>query len=517
MSVIYKLGSQLLNPRRLDPWHYQPEFVRKIRQIGETLQVIELNSCIDQDRGVASGATPLGANYLNNGRVRFYRTSEVDDMFLDHEQAVYITDEDDEKLARSRLSEGDVLLTITGAKFGKSAVVTRDHLPGNISQHSVRFRPNNSIIDPYFLVAYLNGLSGQVVIWREAYGATRPAIDFPSVRSLTVPLVSERSQKYIGDKVRQAELLRAWAKKVEADITAFHQQLIPDQSKLDFSRKTRFVGCSRMTERFDAHFYPGVVEDYLSLKNCGFKPLGELASTVFNGQTQDETEGAEAVEQITVANLSRTYINGQPRRVIKPSNSSKLTKKHDLLICNAAHNKSYIGRDVTYYHSEKLVLPSTEVMVIRVDRELLPASFVRSYLLTQIGFVQIQSTIRGITAHSYPVDMKKLDIPIPSVPDSIKHDWFACDDRMALAGQACEVATRLTNTAKFLVEALIEGVVTEQQLICAQQALDVEDNSLDRNILGRLTTKGLDSEGDPLFADLDQLYDLLAQCQQMDE
>ena len=113
--------------------------------------------------------------------------------------------------------------------------------------------------------------------------------------------------------------------------------------------------------------------------------------------------------------------------------------------------------------------------------------------------------------------MKRLEIPIPSVPDSLKHDWFACDDRMVLAGQACEVATRLISTTKFLVEALIEGLVTEQQLICAQQALDADDNSLEREILGRLTTKGLDGDGDPLFVDLDQLYDLLAQCQQMDE
>ena len=78
-------------------------------------------------------------------------------------------------------------------------------------------------------------------------------------------------------------------------------------------------------------------------------------------------------------------------------------------------------------------------------------------------------------------------------------------------------AKGLTKAAKQLVESLIDGVLAEQQLIVSQKALESDDNSLDREILGRLTTKGLDGDGEPLFVDLDQLYDLLAQCQQMDE
>lgn len=154
---------------------------------------------------------------------------------------------------------------------------------------------------------------------------------------------------------------------------------------------------------------------------------------------------------------------------------------------------------------------------MRVDRDQIPASYVRTYLLSRLGFVQIQSTIRGITAHSYPTDIKKLDVPIPEVSDALKHEWFACDEKMALAGDASEFASKLTSAAKTIVEALIEGVITEQQLIDANKALDADDASLDRDILARLTTKGLDGDGDPLFPDLEQLYDLLAQSQRLNE
>jgi len=147
-----------------------------------------------------------------------------------------------------------------------------------------------------------------------------------------------------------------------------------------------------------------------------------------------------------------------------------------------------------------------------------PASYILSYLLTKLGFVQLQSTIRGITAHSYPMDVKQLEIPIPKVPKEIMKLWFACDDLMAKAGLATEISGVLTNAAKQLVEALIENKLTEQELINAQQALERGDNTLDRQILSRLTTKGIDDEdGAPLFTDLDQLYDLLNQAENFQE
>jgi type I restriction enzyme S subunit len=67
----------------------------------------------------------------------------------------------------------------------------------------------------------------------------------------------------------------------------------------------------------------------------------------------------------------------------------------------------------------------------------------------------------------------------------------------------------LTTAAKLLVEALIEGQLTESDLIAAQQALEAGDEGPDRAILARLATDGLDGSGTPLFPDLDRLATLL--------
>lgn len=68
----------------------------------------------------------------------------------------------------------------------------------------------------------------------------------------------------------------------------------------------------------------------------------------------------------------------------------------------------------------------------------------------------------------------------------------------------------LIDSAKLLVEDLIEGQITEAQLMAAEQALQAGNDALDRKILSRLKADGIDGEGPALFSDLDELYRLLA-------
>jgi type I restriction enzyme S subunit len=368
--------------------------------------------------------------------------------------------------------------------------------------------------DSHYVLAFLKSKHGQILKNRLTSNTIINYIAKDALYSIPVIEFGEKAQKYIGDKVRQAEQLRAWAKRLEDAVYRYHSQFIPDQDHLDFNKKTRMVSVKRMTERLDAHFYPGVVEQYLIAHPGKFESVRALTSAIYNGQTQPESP-EEFCEQITVAHLSASFVKGKPRKVKAPAKNNKFVKPHDILMCNAAHNKSYIGRDLTYVHTDKKLLPSTEVMTIRIDRDQVPASYVRAYLLSRLGYVKIQSTIRGITAHSYPDDLALLDIYIPEVEPSKKDEWFKQDDLLVQAGFAVELAQLLTSSAKTLVEALIEGQLTEQQLIQAQQALDDGDNSLDQAILSKLNSEGYAIEGaTPLFSDVDELYRLLERAAQ---
>lgn len=87
--------------------------------------------------------------------------------------------------------------------------------------------------------------------------------------------------------------------------------------------------------------------------------------------------------------------------------------------------------------------------------------------------------------------------------------------KLRLAVTTAAYAKKLTASAKTLVESLIEGQLTEQQLIQAQQALEDGDNSFDQAILSKLSAEGYAIEGaTPLFSDVDELYSLLEEAAQ---
>ncbi|KPA52951.1 hypothetical protein VT25_09210 [Photobacterium leiognathi subsp. mandapamensis] len=510
MDKFFRTNSSILE-ERLDPSFYQPSLVSNDELI-KSKGWVELNTFY---RSSGIGNTSGVERYYSDSAdsIPYISGKAIKSFNIDFDGCQRVTaDSHKNELAKSTLKSGDVLVIRKG-DMGNACVVPSDVHEANCSSEVIYLKMKDSS-EPYFLVSYLNCEQGQKAFKRLGRGTIIPGVSLLDVPFLPVPQFSETAQKYIGDKVRQAEQLRAWAKRLEDSVYRYHSQFIPDQDHLDFNKKTRMVSVKRMTERLDAHFYPGVVEQYLIAHPGKFSNVGTITSVIYNGQTQPESS-EDYCEQITVAHLSASFVKGQPRKVKSPAKNDKFVKLHDILMCNAAHNKSYIGRDLTYVHTDKKLLPSTEVMTIRVDRDVVPASYVRAYLLSRLGYVKIQSTIRGITAHSYPNDVALLDIYIPEIEPNQKEEWFNQDELLVQAGFAVEFAQLLTSSAKTLVEALIEGQLTEQQLIQAQQALDDGDNSLDQAILSKLSNEGYAIDGaTPLFSDIDELNSLLESATQ---
>lgn len=506
-----RIHSQLED--RLDAEFYNPEALKTVQKIDGLGKTKRLGQLISSGYRVVYHGTDAINGIAEEKLLPFLSPSQIDDQGnIDFSSVDKLPLYYKEDYPKGLAVAGELLIEVKGnvSKVGVVPEAFPKYLMVSGSLYKASF---NAETNSRYVLAFLKSKHGQVLKNRLT---SNTIINYIAKDALySIPLFAAESdvQKYIGDKVRQAEQLRAWAKLAETHVKQYHQALVPQQSRLNFAKIVRVVSPVRMSERLDAHFYPGVVDEYLRLHQGKFKQLGKLCVTVYNGQTQPEADTADSCKQITVTNLSSSFLGGTPREVEVPGKKDKFLKAYDILMCNAAHNKTYIGKDLAFVHSEAAILPSTEVMTIRVDRNQVPASYVRAYLLSKLGYAQIQSTIRGITAHSYPDDMTLLDIYVPDVPDKDKEEWFACDEKLKLAGKACEVATQLTNAAKFLVEALIEGQLTEAELITAEKALQAGTDRLDRYILSRLNTDGIDGQGPALFSDLDELYRLLAQAE----
>jgi type I restriction enzyme S subunit len=488
---------------RLDAGFYEPKYLKLIERL-KNIGAVKLKHIVSKIACGPFGGNAIADDIYQDQGLFFIRPVNISSNIFDDNSLVKVP-ENVLKENGLKIYEGDNLY------FGRVGVPCVALITGktSISPNIIIAETKSISADPYYLACFSSSIFGLSQLKRQLKEVAQPTTSTDAVKDLLVFEPNIAVQTYIGNKARQAQLLKEWSKKTDIEIGNIHQRYIPEQSKLNFTKKTRLVSQRIMTERMDAHFYPSVVDTYLKDNPVGFVKFNDCCIDLFNGQSQPETT-IESCEQITVTNLSSSFIKGNTRLVEKPKNSGKFLNKNDLLICNAAHQKYYIGRDITFNHSSHKLLPSTEVMIIRADTSKVPASYIRTYLQTKLGFTQIQSTIRGITAHSYPVDMAKLDIFLPKMSETEKTEWFKTDERLVIAGEASELATKLTKLSRFLVESLIEGQITETQLIEAQQAIEDCDNSKDRAILSKITDKGYKANGGkPLFDDLDKLYQLL--------
>lgn len=261
--------------------------------------------------------------------------------------------------------------------------------------------------------------------------------------------------------------------------------------------------------------YPPHIEKYFE-ENPNVT-LGEICSQIYIGKTLASVESSEGVKQATSRSCSGLFLKQPMNLVERKGNVDPLAKK-DILLTNAAHDKNYIGKDVSFNHGDALILPSAKVLVIRLKECGIPASYVHAYLMTEAGYTQWQAIVRGISAGIHPSDVARIRIPVPEDRSLLETMAVKADDLYIQAGLAQEVSRLLTIAAKNLVEALIEGQLTEQQLIQAQQTLDDGDNSLDQAILSKLSSEGYAIEdAKPLFSDLDELYRLLESAAQAEE
>ena len=493
---------------RLDPEFYSPTALETVRLVKGRGAWLRFGDAMQEGYRVVYHGIDATDGMDKAQTVAFLAPSDIDTVggfSIDESLRVpnyYFSD-----YPKGIASPGELLIEVKG-NVKKLALVpsTIDEdflVSGSLFKALLRKR-----MDSGFVFAFLLGKHGKILKERLCSNSIISYIAREDLETIPIPDIEPRAQRYVGDKVRQAERLRERARMLEAEVANTHEYYTVPPTGIDFAKRSRRLDARSLTERLDAHFYPSAVEHYFEELTGAKQSLDYLCLLVSNGQTQPES--ADGVLQVTVTNLGRSFVDGFLRTVERPSSASIAIAPHDLLICNAAHTKSYIGRDITYSQIDG-PYPSTEVMVLRVDRTQIPASFVRHHLKTQIGFLQIQSTIRGITAHSYPTDVKSIKIPIPKVPDAERPDWFATDDKMLEAGRCFDASYALTSVATVLVELLVDGHMTEADFIAAQLALEAGDLLPDREILK--TLRPTEARGSkPLIADVDAINTLLAQA-----
>jgi type I restriction enzyme, S subunit len=186
---------------------------------------------------IGSGITPRGgrAVYKTSGRP-FVRSQNVGWGNLRLTELAYIDDATHMRFPATEIRSGDILLNITGASIGRSAVAIPELAGGNVSQHVCEIRLKPGAMDPHFVNAVLGSRIGQNQIDSFQAGGNRQGLNFQQVGSIRVPALDFQQQEAIGIAGRDAAHLvsaleRLIAKK-EAIKRGMMQQLLTGESRL---------------------------------------------------------------------------------------------------------------------------------------------------------------------------------------------------------------------------------------------------------------------------------------------
>ncbi len=188
---------------------------------------------------IGSGITPLGGdkNYKTSGRP-FIRSQNVGwgELLLD--DVAFIDEETHATFDATEIVESDVLLNITGASIGRSAIADLRIIGGNVNQHVCIIRVKRDELNPVLLNQFLISERGQKQIDSFQAGGNRQGLNFGQIRSFEIPVPpTEKEQRRIADCFSALDArIGAEADKLAALKThkkGLMQQLFPSPEELD--------------------------------------------------------------------------------------------------------------------------------------------------------------------------------------------------------------------------------------------------------------------------------------------
>ena len=151
---------------------------------------------------IGSGVTPRGGAdaYVDRG-IRFLRSQNVYDEGLRLGDLVFIDEETHASMSGSAVEEGDILINITGASIGRTALAAAACLPANVNQHVCIIRLADDRLRDH-VAMYMKSLAIKAQIDAVQNGAAREGLNFEQLGEMQVPLPPEDERDEIGEALR---------------------------------------------------------------------------------------------------------------------------------------------------------------------------------------------------------------------------------------------------------------------------------------------------------------------------
>jgi type I restriction enzyme, S subunit len=153
---------------------------------------------------VTSGSRGWSEFYADSGSL-FIRAANLNQDRLDLSEVAFVQVPNNSEGARTKVVQGDFLITITGANVTKCGVVTEPLDDAYVSQHVGLVRPVTAEIGRYLYLWSRAYGGGKQYLEGAAYGAGKPGLNLPNIYEMAVALPPFAEIAEIEERMRRAQ------------------------------------------------------------------------------------------------------------------------------------------------------------------------------------------------------------------------------------------------------------------------------------------------------------------------
>lgn len=311
---------------------------------------------------ITKGATPTtyGFEWVEMG-VPFLRSECVSERGLDMRRSMFISDAANAALNRSQVTDGDILMTITGY-VGRVIRLTGIG-EANINQHIARIRVKDSRFDSGYVYHYLSQRTVREYYESIVTGQAYPQIGLEQVRDTEVPAPPIGEQRACAAALDDVDEFIAALERVIAKKQAIKQGMM--QRLL--TGKTRLPG-------FSDPWRPILIGDYVSY----------VKSVALSRAQLDETSPLRYLHYGDIHTYAAVRLDAEaeamPRATSTLAGSAGRLQPGDLIFADASEDPAGVGKslEITAVPQEGVV-PGLHTIAARFDKAVLADGF-KAYL-----------------------------------------------------------------------------------------------------------------------------------------
>ncbi len=443
-----------------DSFRIDAEFFQKCYlNIAEKLNLTQTLCLYEVSNKIDVGHVGSMVSEYDTTGILFLQTRNINEFFISKDNCQKITFDFHKKLKKSQIKKYDILLARSGS-FGKASIYLESEIIN--SADIIIIESCKNMINPFYLVAFLNSQLGTNQLLRFASGGLQGHVNLTILENLLIPITKPSFQFFLELIIKKGYDLLNTSEYLDrqAEDLLLSELGLKDWQPTDENIAIKSFSASfGMSDRLDAEYYQPKYDELESCLNK-FEKLQIkqiIKYPVSSGSTpkaggDDYTDAENGVPFIRAVDLKDGRVDPSnfiyiKQHIHKGVLKKTQLKKNDLLFSIAGT----VGRCAIFDYDFEANI-NQAVSILRFDEKQVNKLYLIVFFNSEIGKIYISKYARqGLQTNLNLAEVSNLEIPV--LPLNIQKN---ISNRVQKSFNSKEQSKQLLEIAKIGVEKAIE-------------------------------------------------------------